>query len=162
MVVNKKNYLTKEWYEKLAQELHDLKSSKLPKILERLSEAKALWDLSENFEYKTALEDKDFIESRIAEIGELIDNVQILQEEKKDKKSKWSIDFGAVVTLKIEDEKQTITIVGTWEIDIESTDNLKISFESPIWAAIKWKAKGDKVKVRLQSWRKEIEILDVK
>ena len=63
-----KNFLTREGYEKLIAELQELKQEKLPQVLERLSEAKAMWDLSENFEYKSAMEDKDFINSRIVEI----------------------------------------------------------------------------------------------
>ena len=45
-------------------------------------------DLSENFEYKSALEDKDFINSRIGEIETLIDDVEIIKEEKKSKSEK--------------------------------------------------------------------------
>ncbi len=74
----KKNYLSKEWYEQLVEQLHQLRNTKLPSILERLSEAKAMWDLSENFEYKSALEDKDFTQSRINEIEEMLDNVERL------------------------------------------------------------------------------------
>lgn len=77
----KKNYLTKEGYEQLVQELNELKKVKLPSVLERLGEAKAMGDLSENFEYKSALEDKDFINSRIGEIETLIDDVEIIKED---------------------------------------------------------------------------------
>ena len=84
----KKNYLTKEGYEKLVQELHELKKEKLPAVLERLGEAKAMGDLSENFEYKSALEDKDLINSRISEIEHLIDDVEIIKEENQKKQGK--------------------------------------------------------------------------
>jgi len=84
----KKNYLTKEGYDQLIQELHELKKEKLPAVLERLGEAKAMGDLSENFEYKSALEDKDLINSRIVEIENLIDDVEIIKEEKKTKAGK--------------------------------------------------------------------------
>jgi hypothetical protein len=40
--VMKKNYLTKEGYEQLVEELSDLKKIKLPAVLERLGEAKAM------------------------------------------------------------------------------------------------------------------------
>ena len=73
-----KNFLTREWYDKLINELQELKQEKLPAVLERLAEAKAMWDLSENFEYKSAMEDKDFINSRIAEITNLIADVEIV------------------------------------------------------------------------------------
>lgn len=109
----KKNYLTKEGYEQLVQELNELKKVKLPGILERLGEAKAMGDLSENFEYKSALEDKDFINSRIGEIETLIDDVEIIKEEKKSKSEKM-IDYGSKVTVQMDnDDVYNVTIVGT-------------------------------------------------
>lgn len=165
----KKNYLTKEWYEQLIQELNDLKKVKLPGILERLGEAKAMWDLSENFEYKSALEDKDFVNSRISEIQTLIENVEIIKEEKKSTSDKV-VDYGSKVTVEMDDKDiYSVTIVGTWETTMEFDDNfktvkdsIKISLESPLGLAIKWKKKGDIAKMRLNNERKEIKILEVK
>ena len=165
----KKNYLTKEGYEQLVQELNELKKVKLPGILERLGEAKAMGDLSENFEYKSALEDKDFINSRIGEIETLIDDVEIIKEEKKSKSEKM-IDYGSKVTVQMDnDDVYNVTIVGTWETTMEFDknfktvkDSIKISLESPLGLAIKWKKTWDLVKMRLNNDRKEIRILDVK
>lgn len=142
----KKNYLTKEGYDKLMQELQELKKVKLPAVLERLGEAKAMGDLSENFEYKSALEDKDFINSRIAEIEKLIDDVEIIKEEKESKKkSDKIVDYGSKVTIETEDKDvYTVTIVGTGETTMDfddkikvTKDSIKISLESPIGLAIK-------------------------
>ena len=109
----KKNYLTKEGYDQLMQELNELKKIKLPAVLERLGEAKAMGDLSENFEYKSALEDKDFINSRIGEIEKLIDDVEIIKEEKKSKTDKI-VDYGSKVTIQTEDgDIYTVDVVGT-------------------------------------------------
>ena len=165
----KKNYLTKEWYEQLVQELNELKKDKLPKVLERLGEAKAMGDLSENFEYKSALEDKDFINSRISEIENLIEDVEIIKEEKKSKSDKV-IDYGSTVTVRTDDnDTYTITIVGTWETTMDfdknlkaAKDSIKISLESPMGLAIKWKKAGDTVKMRLHTGKKDVKILDVK
>ncbi len=164
----KRNFLTKEWYEELLQELNELKKDKLPKVLERLGEAKAMGDLSENFEYKSALEDKDFINSRIAEINSLIENVEIIKEETKGKGDK-TVDYWTTVTLSIEDDgKFIVTIVGTWEtaLDFDPSikaikDGIKISFESPMGIAIRGKKKGDIVKMRLATGKKEIKILEI-
>jgi transcription elongation GreA/GreB family factor len=38
--------------------------------------------LSENFEYKSAMEDKDFVNSKIAELEKLLANAEIIEEEK--------------------------------------------------------------------------------
>ena len=165
----KKNYLTKEGYEQLVQELNELKKVKLPGILERLGEAKAMGDLSENFEYKSALEDKDFINSRIGEIETLIDDVEIIKEEKKSKSEKI-IDYGSKVTVQMDNNDiYNVTIVGTWETTMEFDknfktvkDSIKISLESPLGLAIKWKKTWDLVRMRLNNDRKEIKILDVK
>lgn len=165
----KKNYLTKEWYEQLVQELNELKKVKLPAVLERLGEAKAMGDLSENFEYKSALEDKDLINSRISEINVLIENVEIIKEEKKTKAEKF-IDYWSKVTVQTDDNDiYTVDIVGTWEttMDFDKNnktikDSIKISLESPIGIAIKWKKAGDIVKMRLHTGKKDVKILEVK
>ncbi len=165
----KKNYLTKEWYEQLVQELNELKKVKLPAVLERLGEAKAMGDLSENFEYKSALEDKDLINSRISEINVLIENVEIIKEEKKTKAEKF-VDYWSKVTVQTDDNDiYTVDIVGTWEttMDFDKNnktikDSIKISLESPIGIAIKWKKAGDIVKMRLHTGKKDVKILEVK
>ena len=156
-----KNFLTREWYDNLINELQELKQEKLPAVLERLAEAKAMWDLSENFEYKSAMEDKDFINSRIAEITNLIADVEIVEKEKDIKKSDKVVDFGSKVTVSIEDDDKEyqVSIVGTWEIGIE--DGLKISFESPLGQAIRGKKVGDTVKMRHEGGRKDVKIIAV-
>lgn len=165
----KKNYLTKEGYEQLIQELNELKKDKLPKVLERLGEAKAMGDLSENFEYKSALEDKDFIMSRISEINTLIEDVEIIKEEQKTKADKV-VDYGSKVSVQMDDgDIYTVTIVGSWETTMEFDknlkglkDSLKISLESPLGMAIKGKKAWEIGKMRLNNEKKDVKIIDVK
>ncbi|MBO4204076.1 hypothetical protein J5893_04625 [bacterium] len=86
--------ISREGYEKLVNELKDLKQNKLPETLKILAEAKEMGDLSENFDYKAALEEKDFINSRMKEIEELIDNVEIIDDTPTEKKkSNKVVDF---------------------------------------------------------------------
>ncbi len=157
-----KNFLTREGYEKLIAELQELKQDKLPAVLERLAEAKAMGDLSENFEYKSAMEDKDFINSRIVEIQNLIADVEIIDKEKESKKADKVVDFGSTVTLKIEDDEKEyqVRIVGTGEVGLD--DGLMISFDSPIGQAIRGKKVGEIVKMRHDSGRKNVKIIVVK
>jgi len=157
------NYLTKEWYWKLIDELNNLKKVELPKILERLAEAKSMWDLSENFEYKSALEDKDFVQTRMNEIEELIHNVEIIQEEKKPaKKADKIVDYWTTVSFFVEwDKEYTVDVVWTWEAWLEWKD-LKISLESPLWLAIKGKKIWEVVKMRLATGRIDVKIINIK
>lgn len=157
---NNKNFLTKEGYEKLIRELKELKQEKLPATLERLSEAKAMGDLSENFEYKSAMEDKDFINSRIAEIENLIADVEII--EKKQTGGKKIVDFGSKVLLSIEgdDKEYTVNIVGTAEVG-NHEGVVNISFESPLGQAIRGKKVGEVSKMRHETGRKEVKIIAI-
>ena len=160
-MTTKKNYLTQEWYEKLAKELHELKKVKLPAVIERISEARAQWDLSENFDYKAALEDRDLVESRIIEIEKLIDNVEIISEKAKWAKKSSVVDYGSIVRIQFEDGKEyKLTIVGSGEVDTEKS-NVHISFESPLGAAIRGKSAGDTCPMRMSSWKQMITILSV-
>ena len=134
MASSKKNYITREWYEKLRDELRDLKEVKLPDILEKLAEAKAQWDLSENFEYKSAMEDKDFTNSRIADLEKLLANAEIIEEEKWSAKKSWEVDYGSNVTLSIEwdDAVYNVTIVWTWEVKINGKDHWNLQYEQQL------------------------------
>ncbi len=157
----KTNFITKEWYEKLVAERKQLKTVKLPEILERLAEAKAMWDLSENFEYKSALEDKDLVGSKLTDIDELIANAEIISSSTTSKVD--GIHYGSEVTLKVEWDKDeyTVKIVGTGEVWITWKDNLLMSLDSPMWIAIKWHKEWDVVKMRLGNERKEVAILKI-
>lgn len=156
-----KNYLTKEWYEKLVQELHDLKKVKLPAVIERISEARAQWDLSENFDYKAALEDRDLVESRIIEIERLIDDVEIIDEKAKSSKKSSVVDYGSVVRIQFEDGKEyKITIVWSGEVAADKS-NVHISLDSPLGSAIRGKAAGDTCAMRMASGKQTIKILSI-
>lgn len=155
-MAEEKKYLTQSWYDKLANELEDLKKNKLPEVLERLKEAIAQWDISENAEYDDAMSQKDLIEVRINEIEGMLENVEIIEE--------WQwwgvVRYWSSVTL--EDDKKNVyefTLVWAWEVDIL---NGSISFASPVWQAIEWKKAWDTVSVRAPRRRYEMKIVDVK
>lgn len=84
------------------------------------------------------------INSRISEIETLIDDVEIIKEEKKSKSDKI-IDYGSKVTVQMDDNDiYTVTVVGTGETTMDfdknfrtTKDSIKISLESPIGIAIK-------------------------
>lgn len=148
-------FLTQEWYDKLLSELHLLKKEKLPQVLERLKEAIAQWDISENAEYDTAMSDKELLENRINEIENIIENVQIIESGTVS----GEIRYGSRVTIKdYKGRKSEITIVGSSEVDIT---NGTISFESPLGSALRGKKKGDTVQVRAPNKKYNVTIVDI-
>lgn len=148
-------HLTKEWLLKLQEELYDLKNNKLPAVLERLKEAIAQWDISENAEYDTAMGEKELIEARIAEIDHVLQDVEIIEHADTSE-----IRYGSTVV--IEDEKGVVStwkIVGSGEIDILWGT---VSFESPLGHALQGKKAGDVIHVRAPQKKYNAKILEVK
>lgn len=90
----------------MQQEHTELKNNKLPAVLERLKEAIAQGDISENAEYDTAMGEKELIEARIAEIEQILQDVEIIEHADTSE-----IRYGSTVV--IEDEKGAVS---TWRI----------------------------------------------
>ena len=76
----KQYHLTKEGYENLLKELDDLVENKRKEIAARLKEAKDFGELSENPEYDYAKKEQAFVEGRIEQINEILQNYIILNE----------------------------------------------------------------------------------
>lgn len=153
-------YVTAEWLLKLQDELNYLKNTKRIEIAEKLKEAISFWDLSENSEYEDARNEQAYVEKRIIDIEEQLKNIVLIDEtEKTENKVKiWSI-------VKIMDldkeESEEVKIVWTTEADILIIP-AKISNESPIWKALIWKRKADKIKVKANWWIFEYKILEIR
>jgi transcription elongation factor GreA len=133
--------LTQSGQEELKAELKDLVEVKLPQAIKRVADAREYGDLSENSEYHDAREDKDLIDTRIAEIEGILDKAVIV----KATKSKNTIGMGSSVTVENKTKKgkqRTFEIVG--EFEAEPMEG-KISSVSPLGKALMGKKKGDSV-----------------
>lgn len=139
----KKIYLTKERLEELRQELHELQKGKRPEVLERVSTARNMGDLSENAEYVAAREELSFIDGRIEELEQILKQV-VLIDEVHTKGDHKVVEIGSMVTLHIKDKKEEFMIVGEWEAN---PTEKKISHESPLGKALLGKKAGDQVEI---------------
>ena len=151
-------YLTAEGKQKLEEELAELKNVKRPEIAARLRHAIEQGDISENADYSSAKEDQGFMEGRIQELEKLLSNVKLIDEMDREK---GVVNIGSVVTLleEGEDEEEVYTIVGTHEAD---PMNNKISFLSPIGAAIHKRKQGETVTVETPGGTIKMKIVHVK
>jgi transcription elongation factor GreA len=138
--MNKKIYLTKGGFDDLKKEYEELVKVKRPDVLERVSQARNLGDLSENAEYVAAREELSFMDGRIDELEELLKEVEIIAQTK----SNSIVKLGSTVTVDVDKEKDIFTLVGEWEADPHQK---KISHESPLGKALLGKKIGDKVEV---------------
>ena len=133
--------LTQSGIDELKEELKALMGQRGP-VAERIKQARELGDLSENAEYQTAREEQDRLETRIGEVGHILQNVQIIKKPRGDNK----VQLGSTVKLKAAaGASKQFQVVGTVEADPLKG---KISDESPIGKALLGKKEGDKVVIR--------------
>lgn len=136
--MNKHYQITAEGKKDLETELAELKSRR-GEVADKISEARDFGDLSENAEYDAAREEQGLLETRIAEIEDILIHASIIKATKKS-----TIDLGSKVELKAGKKTFVYSIVGPVEANpLEG----KISNESPIGLALYGKKVGDKVKI---------------
>ena len=136
--------MTYEGVKKLQEELENRKTAIAAEIAERLKDARALGDLSENSEYDDAKTAQAENEVRIMEIEAILKNAKVIDD---DDISRTKVTLGAQIRLRDEEtrEETDYQLVGNKEEDIFSN---KISSDSPVGAAIIGKKKSQIVDVR--------------
>ena len=146
--------MTAQGFEKLRQELENLKNFERPNVIKAIAEAREHGDLSENAEYHAARERQSFIEGRIVELENKIARAEVIDPSKLDNKK---VTFGATVVLtELETEKKnTYKIVGADEAAIEK--NL-ISISAPLCKAMINKKVEDVFEVQTPKGIKEYQI----
>ena len=143
-MADQKMILTKNGLKKLQDELENLKSVRRIEVAERIKQAIAFGDISENSEYDDAKNEQAFIEGRIQELEQKLRNVEVISEEKKPKNV---VTMGCKVVVRDMEfeEDMEYTLVGTAEADPEA---MRISNESPVGAAILGQKVGKVVEVQ--------------
>jgi transcription elongation factor GreA len=149
--------LTEKGYKKLEEELEQLTTEKRREVAKRIKVAREFGDISENSEYDDAKNEQAFVEGRIKEIKQLIDNAKVIKE---DEISNDKVNLGTTVRLHNLDEDSFITykLVGTAEVD--PLEN-KISNKSPIGKAILGETVGTKVEVKVPKGNINYEIISI-
>lgn len=153
----KKVMLTYEGLKKYQDELQELKVNRRQDVAQKLKEARAQGDLSENAEYDAAKDEQRDIEARIEEIEKLLKNVEVVDEAEVDLDV---ISFGCKVKVRDMEFKEDLEykIVGSSEADSLKG---KISNESPVGKALLGHKTGDTVKVETQAGVVKFKILEI-
>ncbi|MGF1627316.1 MAG: transcription elongation factor GreA [Alphaproteobacteria bacterium] len=149
--------MTAGGYQRLVEELKQLKEVERPAVIAAISEARTHGDLSENAEYHAARERQSFIEGRVVELESAISHAEVIDPSKMSGKT---VRFGATVTLVDEEteEEATYQIVGSHESDVKSG---LISVTSPLARALIGRHSGDSIEVSTPNGGRTYEILEV-
>ena len=153
----KKTILTSSGLRNLQEELEDLKVNKRKEVAEKLKEARAQGDLSENAEYDAAKDEQRDIEARIEELEKILKNVDVVDEDDVDSE-KISIGCKVKVHDITFDEDIDLYIVGSTEVN--SLEG-KISNESPVGRALMGAKLGDIVSVEAPDGQMEFQVLQI-
>ena len=139
--MEEKNILTAEGLKQYEDELEDLRVNKLREIAEKIKEARAQGDLSENAEYDAAKEEQGDIVARIDHLEKLLKNVEVVDSDKVDA---TMVNIGCKVKIVNTATKQDVvySIVGPSEADILKG---KLSADSPVGRALMGSKKNEVV-----------------
>lgn len=152
-----KNYLSREGFEKLEEELKDLKGRGRKEIAEDIAEARAKGDLSENAEYDAAKEAQGMLEKRIAELENALANARILEDEDINTDKAYLLSTITIYNHTVEREVK-YTLVSKDEANFKEN---KISVESPIGQAILGSEVGEIVEVDVPAGKLKLEVKNI-
>lgn len=157
-MTQKQILLTYEGFEKLEKELEHLKTFRRTDVAQKLKEARAQGDLSENAEYDAAKDEQAEIEARIAEIEKMFRNMVLIEHDGNAEVT--AIKPGCHVKLYDYgyDEEVEYMIVGSTEADPVKG---KISNESLVGAALIGRKKDDEIVVETDFGQQKYKILEI-
>jgi transcription elongation factor GreA len=151
------NFLTKDGFQKLQEELDHLRSTKRQEVAARLHEAMEGGELIENAEYEAAKNEQAFVEGRIQELEMLLATARVIEDNGNEKTG--LVQVGSKVTIKEQTfEAETYVIVGAAEANPREG---KISNESPIGKSIIGHRAGEEVVVETPGGTYKVKIIKV-
>ncbi|WP_448547094.1 transcription elongation factor GreB [Thalassotalea fusca] len=154
--MKRSNYITREGWQRLDQELKYLWKEERPRVTKAVSEAAALGDRSENAEYIYGKKRLREIDRRVRFLMKRLEDLTIVYPEKQ---QEGKVFFGAKVTLLNEqDEELSYRLVGPDEWDVKKGE---ISIDSPMARALIGKRVDDEVVVKTPEGEKYFDVINI-
>ena len=155
--MDQKIYVTKQRLVEIEEEVRKLKFEGRRDVAQRIAEARAQGDLSENAEYDAAREEQGLLELRIRKMEEVLAKSTIIDE------SNISTDkVGIMTRVTVVNEKtgkeNIYQIVSQEEADLESG---RLSMMSPIGRALMNKKVGEMVQVQVPAGTLDLKIVSI-
>ena len=150
-------YLSKERIRELEKELTELKTNGRKQMAERIAEARAHGDLSENAEYDAAKDEQGLLELKISKLEELLSRATVIDTSNMPKDQAHIL---STVTVKNLNNKKTFkyTLVSPEEADLEKG---KIAISSPVGQALMGTKQGQTVQAKVPAGIIKFEILEL-
>ena len=151
--------MSQERLEELKQELQYLETVREKEVAEQIKEARSFGDLSENSEYDEAKTEQGKLYSKIAEMKDLIENAEIVDNIEIDA-PKDSVTLGSIVRVRdLEDGfEETYEIVGSQEANPRQH---RISDDSPVGRGLHGHRAGETVSILAPAGELKFQILSL-
>ncbi len=144
-------YTTRKGLEKQQKIYNELINEKIPEIVKQVGEAAAFGDLSENAEYTAALEERERLSKKAAEVKAEVAKARIIPPEMPQCNH---VTIGSKVEAidTASGKEQTLTFLGPWDAEPE---NNVYAYNSPLALAFMGAQPGDKVAYKSDNWERE-------
>ncbi|MDO4196664.1 MAG: transcription elongation factor GreA [Prevotellaceae bacterium] len=147
-------YMTQEGYDKLVAELQQMIGVDLPRVKDAIAEARAMGDLSENFEYHAAKREQGKLLGRIRFKQKVLENARVLDTSILATETVGLLRKVEITNLNT-NAKMAYTIVNPHEANLREG---KISVKSPVIEALLGKKVGDVVEVSVPAGMLKLRI----
>ncbi len=149
--------MTRAGYDKIKAELDHMETVEMPKISQRVADARSEGDLSENAEYHGARESQGMLQAKINLFRDKLARASIVDPAKM---PKGEVAFGATVVVKDLEfgDKETFVLVGAGEEDYDSG---RIMVTSPLAQGLMGKKVGERVEITVPAGKMKFEILEI-
>jgi len=149
--------ITREGREKLMKELDRLKYEEMPKVEEAIGEAMAHGDVTDNSDFRAAIEARGLLEAKIRQLVDRLARSYIVDTSKIPRDV---VAFASKVTVKDLDtgDEEVFEIVGEGETDVLEN---KIAVNAPVAQGLLSHKVGDKVEISVPRGILKFEILNI-
>ena len=149
--------MTKDGYNRIKDELEEMKTDGRKKAAQAIAEARAQGDLSENAEYDAAKDAEGMLELRINELEKILANARMIDENNIDT-SKCSILTNVTIKNVKNGREATYKLVSESEADLKAK---KISISSPMGKGLLGKTVGEIAVVVTPGGTVQFEVLNI-
>lgn len=150
-------YVSKESFERLKLELHEMLTVQRPAASMAIAEAREKGDLRENAEYDAAKEAQGILEAKIAQLEVLVHSARIVDETKIDT-SKVSVLTKVTFTNMATKKKSTFQLVAEKEANLKEG---RLSITSPIGQGLLGKSVGEVADVIAPNGKMKLKVMAI-
>ena len=150
-------YMTQEGYNRLKEELEELRSTGRMEASRAIAEARDKGDLSENAEYDAAKDAQGMLELKISEMEKVLSSARVISSSQLDSSKVTVLSKVRIRNLKNKSEV-------TYHLVSESESNLKlgkISVSSPIGSGLLGKKVGETAVIKTPGGELNFEVLEI-